>query len=92
MAAPALNHRLFAAGRADEGNVENFTDYASILQCAINVALNVSEETEIYAIWEKYEPKLDAYLANIRGCPSLGDDEAILQSVFSIIYEIQFGS
>lgn len=78
MAAPTFHYPLLGA---DEGTVENFTDHAAILQCTINVALNVSEEFEIYAIWEKYEPKLDSYLANIRDCPSLDDAEAILQLV-----------
>lgn len=59
----------------------NFTDYAAVLECAINIAVNVSEEFEIYSVWEKYEPTIDTHLANIKECPSIGDPELVQQYV-----------
>lgn len=51
------------------------------MQCAINVALNASEEFEVHEIWEKYEPSLDSVLGNIRQCPSLEDPDDVQQYV-----------
>lgn len=56
----------------DEAN-----QYATLLECAINVAVNISEEFDISELWEQFEPTLDKYLANLRECSSIENAEAI---------------
>lgn len=76
IAEPAEN---FATHELDEETPDTFNDYVAILGCAIGVAINVSEEYELQAIWEKYEPTIDTHLANIKQCATLGDAKKIQQ-------------